>query len=62
MMSRTQVMTIGGAACDSIIDYENPETLNLHSSRGTLSYLLFEEGPDSHILIEANFFRGFKCT
>ena len=39
-----KVLTIGGATQDSIIEYSEPETLNLQSHRGTRSYLLLEEG------------------
>jgi len=41
---KTKIMTIGAATTDTIIEYTDPETLNLHSTRGTLSYLLLEEG------------------
>ena len=37
-------MTIGGATYDSIVDYPDPETLDIHSAHGTLSYVLLEEG------------------
>ncbi len=39
-----KVLTIGGATQDYIIEYSDPETLNLHSEKREVSYLLLEEG------------------
>lgn len=39
-----KVLTIGGATQDYIIEYNDPETLDLHSAKQDISYLLLEEG------------------
>lgn len=53
-----KILTMGGAAMDTIIEYSNPETLNLHSTRGTLSYLLLEEGKKIEVTQLGSFVGG----
>lgn len=38
------IVTVGGATQDIFIDYENAQTMHLHSQQNTQSYLLLEEG------------------
>ena len=53
-----KIMTIGGATIDTILEYKDPETLNLQSARGTLSYLLLEEGKKLEVTWLGNFSGG----
>jgi len=43
-MSTKKVLVIGGATMDTLIEYENMETMVHKSTRGQQSYLLLEEG------------------
>lgn len=56
-----RVLTIGGASQDIIIEYANPETVNINTAKGTRSYMMLEEGKK----IEVNhlgFFTGGGAT
>jgi len=55
------ILTLGGATIDTILEYSEPETLNLQSTHGTLSYLLLEEGKKIEVT-SLGFYTGGGAT
>ena len=54
----SKIITIGAATIDTIIEYEDPQTLNLHSKQGIASYLLLEEGKKIEVTTLGQFSGG----